>query len=89
MAEHPLVIQQEYYEQVLKSQEETRALWHDIKKHLNAMKVIVSDQASANICMEQAEESFKKIYNVVDVGNPIVSGILNTGLDRQNILESN
>ena len=53
------------------------------------MKVIVSDQASANICMEQAEESFKKIYNVVDVGNPIVSGILNTGLDRQNILESN
>lgn len=82
MAEHQLVIQQEYYEQVLKNQVETRALWHDIKKYLNAMKAIASDKASANTCMEQAEESFKKIHNVVDVGNPIVNGILEYGLSK-------
>ena len=82
MAEHQLVIQQEYYEQVLKDQVETRALWHDIKKYLNAMKAIASDKASANTCMEQAEESFKKIHNVVDVGNPIVNGILEYGLSK-------
>lgn len=84
LAEQQLTIQQSYYEQVSKSQEETRALWHDIKKYLSAMQTLVSekDQVSASTCMLQAEASFKRVHSVVDVGNQIINGILEYGLTK-------
>lgn len=84
IAEQQSIIQQSYYEQVSKSQEETRALWHDIKKYLNAMQMLVSEknQISANTCILQVEEAFKQIHSVVDVGNQIINGILEYGLNK-------
>ena len=84
IAERQLIIQQSYYEQVLMHQEETRSLWHDIKKHLNAMEVIAKGENKDNVasCMKQTRESLDRIHKVIDVGNQIVNGILEYGLNK-------
>lgn len=84
IAERQLTIQQSYYEQVLANQEETRSLWHDIKKYLGAMNAMASKMKEENVtaCLQQAQEAFSKIDNVVDVGNPIVNGVLEYGRNR-------
>ena len=83
-AEQQLLVRHVYYEQVLKNQEETRALWHDIKKYIYAMQAIASknDEVNIHACMKQVQESFANVRKVVDVGNYIVNSVLEYGLNQ-------
>lgn len=78
------LLQQAYYERFLEHREETRALWHDIRKHLLAMSALVDEQQTiqANACMQQAQTAFASIRTVVDVGNPVINAILDYGVQK-------
>ncbi|MBR4907228.1 MAG: sensor histidine kinase [Clostridia bacterium] len=63
--------EEEYYEQLIEKQEQTRALWHDMEKYLRAAEAEGTDAA------EQARLTLKKASDVPDVGNRALNVILN------------
>lgn len=73
-----------YYESIKQSQEETRSLWHEIKKYLNTIHTLVDggENSEAVQCMNEAEELFTNLTVNVDVGNNIISSILSIGLHQ-------
>ena len=79
LAEHHFVMQEKYYAALRAEHEETRALWHDIKKYMNAMQALAetSKAAEAQQVFEEAQGLFNNIDNTVDVGNSVVNIILN------------
>jgi hypothetical protein len=74
----------EYFQQVKDDQEETRALWHDIKKYLNTMNELINNNeiSHAKECIHQVSELFKNTGNIVDVGNTVVSAVLNQSVQK-------
>ena len=72
IAEHHYAMEQEYYEYLQSQQEETRALYHDMSKHLRALQADPSH--SAFLALRQKLDA---VSQVVDVGNRVVSVILN------------
>lgn len=74
----------EYFQQVKEDQAETRALWHDIKKYLNTMIDLLNanDIAHARECIAQVSDLFQGIGNVVDVGNTVISAVLNHSVQK-------
>ena len=64
-------LQMEYYQQLKERQEETRALWHDIKKYILAMQAVVD--ALLNQYLHTAEENGIKV--TLDVTIPEVLSI--------------
>lgn len=79
LSEQHYLMQQQYYEQLQAEQENTRSMFHDINKHLQAMRALVSENNTeeAGNLLNDTTEWFKNMNSVVDVGNPIVSIILN------------
>jgi hypothetical protein len=77
-------MQERYYHNVLKDQEETRALWHDIKKHIKVIEAVVelSDSQLAKNEYDQIYQSFDELGNVVDIENAILNVILFHNIDR-------
>jgi len=79
LAEHHYAMQERYYEQLRLEQNETRAVFHDINKYLGAMRALTgagqTEQAAK--VLEEAQRLTDAIGNTVDVGNPVVSAILN------------
>lgn len=79
LQEHHYALEKEYYDQLLTQQEQTRALWHDIRKYMRAMQSLVgqanSKEAAKNL--EQAQALFDEIHGVVDINNRVVNVILN------------
>ena len=75
-----------YYSSLKQSQEETRLLWHDIKKYLNAMKTLIGEEnhEAAASCMNEADQIFESLSVSVDVGNDIISGKLSIELQSAN-----
>lgn len=73
-----------YYESVKQSQEETRCLWHEIQKYMNAIHTLVGEgeNQAAVQCMAEVEQIFNSLTVNVDVGNKIISGILSIGLQQ-------
>lgn len=73
-----------YFAQVQEDQKKTRALWHDIKKYLNTMNELISrnDILHAQECIGQVSELFMDVGNVVDVGNTVVSAVLNHSVQK-------
>lgn len=71
-------LQLQHYKALLDRQEETRALWHDIKKYFSAIQTLVeADRSSdADACFQALQSKFDGISCSVDVGNPIVDSIL-------------
>ena len=67
------VQQEEYYQQLLDKQTETRALWHDLNKYLRAAK---AETPSAQ-ALEQLESLLDSATGIIDVGNRVVNVILN------------
>lgn len=63
--------EEEYYDQLLQKQEQTRALWHDMEKYLRAAEVENAD------AIEQARMALADASDVIDVGNRVVNVILN------------
>lgn len=48
IAAHHFAMQQEYYDQLCKRQEETRALWHDMKKYIRAIQAEQETKVGCN-----------------------------------------
>lgn len=79
LAEHHYSMQEQYYEQLRTEQEETRAMFHDINKYMQAMRTLAAEAnaAEVNQMMAETQELFESLTTVVDVGNGVVSTILN------------
>lgn len=79
LAEHHYAMQEQYYEQLRTEQEETRAMFHDINKYMQAMRTLAAEAnaAEVNQMMAETQELFESLTAVVDVGNSVVSTILN------------
>lgn len=79
LAEHHYTMQEQYYTQLRSEQEETRAMFHDINKYMQAMRTLAAEGnvAEVNQMMAETQELFDSLTTVVDVGNSVVSTILN------------
>lgn len=79
LAEHHYAMQEQYYAQLRSEQEETRAMFHDINKYMQAMRTLAAEGnvAEVNQVMDETQELFDSLTTVVDVGNSVVSVILN------------
>lgn len=79
LAEHHYSMQEQYYEQLRTEQEETRAMFHDINKYMQAMRTLAveANATEVNQMMDETQEIFESLTSVVDVGNSVVSVILN------------
>lgn len=84
IAEHHYKMQELYYSQLQTEQNETRALFHDISKRMRAMDTLVSTNSSeqAKELLEETKNLYNSIGNVVDVGNSVISAILNEYKNR-------
>lgn len=78
LAEQQYTMQKEYYQRLHENQEETRALWHDIKKYVLAMQVFAdkNDQQQLQKIVQQANDTLNSISTVVDIDNVVISSIL-------------
>ena len=79
LAEHHYVMQKEYYEQLRLEQNETRAIVHDINKYFLAMKALVEKNQlnEASQVLRDVEHLIADVGSTIDVGNPVISIILN------------
>ena len=82
LAEQQLETQLSYYEQMKSANEQTRSLWHDIKKQLTAVTALVkdSDVSQAELYLETLTKSFNSLSKIVDVDHPVINAILNITL---------
>lgn len=78
LSEQHYAMQEQYYEQLREDQNETRAMFHDINKYLQAMQALAaeSNTEQAKEVLSQAQDVFHGIGNVVDVGNSVVNVLL-------------
>ena len=79
LSEQHYLMQQQYYEQLQEEQENTRSMFHDINKHLQAMRALVSEcnTEQASKLLQDTTQRFEDMKSVIDVGNPSISIILN------------
>lgn len=84
LAEHHYKMQELYYAQLQNEQNETRALFHDISKRMKAMNTLLCENSSAQASelLVETQRLYENIGNVVDVGNGIISAILNEYKNR-------
>ena len=78
LAEQQYTMQKEYYQRLHENQEETRALWHDIKKYVLAMQAFANQKDTPQLrqIVQQADETLASISTLVDVDNVVISSIL-------------
>lgn len=79
LAEQHYLMQEQYYEQLRVEQNETRAMFHEINKYLCAMHALMEseDLHQASQTLHEAETVFEGLGQVTDVGNSVISIILN------------
>lgn len=72
-------LQIEYYQQLLEKQQETKALWHDIKKYTAAMQAVAERGNSEELhkIVRDATDAFERSKNISTIGNPVVDALLN------------
>ena len=72
-------LQIEYYQQLLEKQQETKALWHDIKKYTAAMQAVAAQNDSDQLrqIAQAAEDAYERVKDISAVGNPVVDALLN------------
>lgn len=83
-ARQQLELQRNYYLDIMERQEETRRLWHDIKKYMASMESLVASEnrEEAQRCLEQIQSVFSGITNAVDTGNKLIDSILTYGMKK-------
>lgn len=84
IARKQLELQSKYYVDIVERQEETRSLWHDIKKYIASMEALVdnANKEEAQQCLDSIQTAFSKIANIVDTGNKLVDSILTYGVKK-------
>ena len=72
-------LQIEYYQQLLEKQQETKALWYDIKKYTAAMQAVAAQNDSEQLrqIAQAAEDAYERVKDISAVGNPVVDALLN------------
>ena len=72
-------LQIEYYQQLLEKQQETKALWHDIKKYTAAMQAVAAQNGSEQLrqIAQAAADAYERVKDISAVGNPVVDALLN------------
>lgn len=72
-------LQIEYYQQLLEKQQETKALWHDIKKYTAAMQAVAAQNDSEQLrqIAQAAADAYERVKDISAVGNPEVDALLN------------
>ena len=72
-------LQIEYYQQLLEKQQETKTLWHDIKKYTAAMQAVAAQNDSEQLrqIAQAAEDAYERVKDISAVGNPVVDALLN------------
>lgn len=72
-------LQIEYYQQLLEKQQETKALWHDIKKYTAAMQAVAAQNDTEQLrqIAQAAEDAYERVKDISAVGNPVVDALLN------------
>lgn len=77
-------MQERYYRNVLKDREETRALWHDLKKHVIAIEAMVESSGGQSVKKEydQIRQAYNELGNVIDIDNLILNVILHHNIDH-------
>lgn len=72
-------LQIEYYQQLLEKQQETKALWHDIKKYTAAMQAVAAQNDSELLrqIAQAAADAYERVKDISAVGNPVVDALLN------------
>lgn len=72
-------LQIEYYQQLLEKQQETKALWHDIKKYTAAMQAVTAQNDSEQLrqIAQAAADAYERVKDISAVGNPVVDALLN------------
>lgn len=72
-------LQIEYYQQLLEKQQETKALWHDIKKYTAAMQAVAAQNDSKQLrqIAQAAADAYERVKDISAVGNPVVDALLN------------
>lgn len=84
IARQQLELQKNYYLDIMERQEETRSLWHDIKKYMASMEALVGSEnkEEAQQCLDNIQSAFSEIANVVDTGNKLIDSILTYGMKK-------
>ena len=84
LAKQQLEVQRKYYLDVMERQEETRSLWHDIKKYMISMEALVGSEKKeeAQQCLKLIHAAFRKNVNTVDTGNTLIDSILSYGMKK-------
>lgn len=79
LTEHHYHLQIEYYQQLLEKQQETKALWHDIKKYTAAMQAVAAQNDSEQLrqIAQAAADAYERVKDISAVGNPVVDALLN------------
>jgi len=79
-----LLLQKKYYSDIIQRQEDTRSLWHDIKKYMASMEALVANEnrQEAQKCLGRISTAFSDVINVIDTGNPLIDNILNYGMKK-------
>lgn len=72
-------LQIEYYQQLLEKQQETKALWHDIKKYTAAMQAVAAQNDSEQLrqIAQATADAYERVKDISAVGNPVVDALLN------------
>ena len=72
-------LQIESYQQLLEKQQETKALWHDIKKYTAAMQAVAAQNDSEQLrqIAQAAADAYERVKDISAVGNPVVDALLN------------
>ena len=84
LAQKHYEMQAQYYQNVMADREETRALWHDLKKHFTALEALVeaNDIKSAKHEYIELNKALKNLGNVVVTENTALSAILQHNIDK-------
>lgn len=84
LAKEQYEIQRMYYDKLYHEREETRSMWHDIKKYMIAMQsmVSVSNKEMTEQVLDVAQRKFNQIGNLVDTNNRELDAILDYNIQN-------
>lgn len=77
-AELKLYLQKQYHEVLVEHQRETDALWHDMKKHISLMKLLLRNgyHKITSDYIEDLEEQMSDTITIVRAGIPVLDALL-------------
>lgn len=84
IAEYKMKLQKEYFEILNKHQQETDALWHDMKKHLSVMKTLINNghqDITAGYIFE-LETQMNETIKIIRTDYPVLSAVLTEQMQR-------